>query len=99
MSGGVVGILGTLLTACAGVITFFVKTWLSDMKDEIRAQRVDFVREVRGLRLEVSENTKVVIVAMLKMSDMVQEHRELLEQVKNGIDSRQKREEQRESEA
>lgn len=69
------GLIATVL----GFLGWFVKSWLGDMRAEVKAARESQVVESKALRLEIAENTRVTTIALLEIAALIPGARGMLE--------------------
>lgn len=89
------GLIATVL----GFLGWFVKSWLADMRAEVKALKVEtaetaranmaaHLAESKALRLEIAENTRVQTVAMLEIAALIPGARGILEAAHKGAEER-----------
>lgn len=74
------GLIATVL----GFLGWFVKSWLSDIRGEVRVTR----EESKALRLAIEQNTRVNCIALLELSALIPGARGMLETAKKGAEER-----------
>lgn len=78
------GLIATVL----GFLGWFVKSWLADMRAEVKAARESQVAESKALRLEIAENTRVTTIALLEIAALIPGARSMLETAKKSAEAR-----------
>lgn len=74
------GLIATVL----GFLGWFVKSWLADIRGEVRVTR----EESKALRLAIEQNTRVNCIALLELSALIPGARGMLETAKKGAEDR-----------
>ncbi len=69
--------IGAVISGLLGLLAWFVRSWLLDMK-----------REMRELRIAVDNNSKVVTVALLEFAALIPGARPILEEAKRSAEER-----------
>lgn len=78
-------LLGQGLTATVlGFLGWFVKSWLTDIRGEVRVTR----EESKALRVAIEQNTRVNCIALLELSALIPGARGMLETAKKGAEDR-----------
>lgn len=78
------GLIATVL----GFLGWFVKSWLADMRAEVKAARESQVVESKALRLEIAENTRVTTIALLEIAALIPGARGMLETARKNAEDR-----------
>lgn len=78
------GLIATVL----GFLGWFVKSWLADMRAEVKAARESQVVESKALRLAIDENTRVTTIALLEIAALIPGARGMLETARKSAEER-----------